>query len=189
METSPEVSVDVEVVMDTEETITMATKNDAIKNAPTTTQEVSSSVRMEALGTVTMATKEMGVELRFLCAAHDYLGSVGQGWCVRDGGCFLKTMVARLREELRQLTAHTHKTREVCPHLTPTLTSHTLAAGVAEGTGAMLLLSLWTPSQESQGPVHTGLCSLTVLLFSVQAWGLRDHGAEQVTLSNTVDNI
>lgn len=117
METSPEVSEDVEVAMATEEMITMATDNDVIERGSsvlTTNEEVSSSTEVEGHGPVTMVTKEMGIGLRFLCAAHDYLGSVGQGWCVRDDGCLLKTLVTLLREELRQLTAHTHKTREVC---------------------------------------------------------------------------
>lgn len=108
METTLEVSKDVEVAMDTEEMITMATDSDVI----TSNQEVSSNT--EGRGPAAMVTKEMGVGLRFLCAAHDYLGSVGLGWCVRDDGCLLKTLVTQLREELRQLTAHTHKTREVC---------------------------------------------------------------------------
>ena len=52
--------------------------------------------------------------LQFLWEVHDYLGGGGQGWCVGDKGRILHILVGRLREELRQLTAHPPKTREVC---------------------------------------------------------------------------
>ena len=69
--------------------------------------------------TVSMATGHedtgMRAELLFLQEAHRHLGSLG--WCVLDNGCLLKVMVDTLRKELRILTAHTQKTREVRPEL------------------------------------------------------------------------
>ena len=44
----------------------------------------------------------------------DYAYSMG--WCCRDGGCFLLTSVGVLRKELRALTAHSPKHREVGTH-------------------------------------------------------------------------
>ena len=57
--------------------------------------------------------------LQFLCDVHDYLGGGGQGWCVGDKGRILHILVCRLREELRQLTAHPPKTRVVCAVIFP----------------------------------------------------------------------
>ena len=173
METSTVESEDTE---DSVCPVAMVTDSEAIRvSSPTATtnQETASATSgaedSHAPSVITMVTSDqLEVCLRFLCAAHEYLGSSGQGWCVRDGGCLLKTMVARLREELRVLSAHPPKTREVQmyllthsltpspPHsLTPSpphsLTPSLPPADSAEGTGAVLLLSLWPPSQEGQG--------------------------------------
>ena len=56
-------------------------------------------------------------ELRYLQEAHGHLGSMG--WCCHDNGCFLKAMVCSLRRELRVLTAHPARVREVRHTLTP----------------------------------------------------------------------
>lgn len=127
VETNTGLSVDVEVAMDTEELTSFpaaakVTDNEAISSgAPTVTtnQEVSGAVvTMEERapgGAVANGDQTRGMEvgLQFLREAHEYLGSVGLGWCVHDGGCLLKTMVTRLRKELRVITAHPQKTREV----------------------------------------------------------------------------
>ena len=153
--------------MDTEDPVcpvAMVTDSVTIRGgspAAMTNQESSGTSGTED-SVITMATSDqLEVSLRFLCAAHEYLGSSGQGWCVQDGGCLLTTVVVRLREELRVLSAHPHKTREVhvSPHtLTPSPPTpsplHPLIPSPAdstERTGAVLLLSLWSPSQEGQG--------------------------------------
>ena len=42
-----------------------------------------------------------------------YDGMCSQRWCCNDGGCFLLTSVDVLRDELRLLTKHPQKQREV----------------------------------------------------------------------------
>ena len=100
--------------MDTESpSVTIETDEQSVSLAPMTNQE-------GLAPSAAMATSNQ-LELQFLSEAHVYLGSGGQGWCARDGGCFLKTMVLRLREELRVITAHSPQTREASPSLTPSL--------------------------------------------------------------------
>ena len=115
---------------DTEDPVAMVTDSEAIRvGSPTatinqeTTSGTSGAEDSHTPSVTTMATSDqLEVCLRFLCAAHEYLGSSGLGWCVHDGGHLLKTMVARLREELRVLSAHPPKTREVAPHTLTTFT-------------------------------------------------------------------
>ena len=103
METSTD-----DVAMETEPTpADMVTDDEAA--IPTTNQ---ANEEDYTPNTMTMATRDQ-MELHFLSVAHECLGVSGQGWCVRDGGCFLKTAVVRLRDELRVITAHTPETREV----------------------------------------------------------------------------
>jgi hypothetical protein len=142
-------------IMDTEDPVcpvAMVTDSVTIRGgspAAMTNQESSGTSGTED-SVITMATSDqLEVSLRFLCAAHEYLGSSGQGWCVQDGGCLLTTVVVRLREELRVLSAHPHKTRET------------------------LLRELEQCYYCLYGHPHK----------KAKAWGLQDHGAEQLPLT------
>ena len=121
METSAE---NVDVVMATEGTAgahaltaAMATSKDISKeDAPVTMSNEESGSEGQATDVAMTTTSRLlgaGVGLEFLREVHGYLGGAGQGWCVQDEGCLLKTMVGELRRELQILTAHSHKTREV----------------------------------------------------------------------------
>lgn len=88
--------------------------------------------------------------LQFLCEVHDHLGGGGQGWCVGDRGQLLKLLVSRLREELRLLTAHPPKTREVGAVFASSQFTCCVSDSVARA-GAVLLLSVWPSPQEGQG--------------------------------------
>ena len=121
METSAE---NVEVVMATEDTAgahaltaAVATSKDISKeDAPVTMSNEESGSEGQATDVAMTTTSRLqgaGVGLEFLREVHGYLGGAGQGWCVQDEGCLLKTMVGELRRELQTLTAHSHKTREV----------------------------------------------------------------------------
>ena len=169
METSAE---NVEVVMATEDTAgahaltaAVATSKDISKeDAPVTMSNEESGSEGQATDVAMTTTSRLqgaGVGLEFLREVHGYLGGAGQGWCVQDEGCLLKTMVGELRRELQTLTAHSHKTREVrSPDIglrargrvgLSTFPSPSLCSDSAARSGAVLLLPLRSPSQEGQG--------------------------------------
>lgn len=82
-----------------------------LEEAATSAKCVATAAAAAAVVTTGGEERGMRAELLFLQEAHRQLGSLG--WCVLDDGCLLKDMVDALRKELRILTAHTQKTREV----------------------------------------------------------------------------
>ncbi|CAI8055447.1 Calcineurin-binding protein cabin-1 [Geodia barretti] len=140
METRPEPGVD---VMETE-----------TEQLPVVVEETDREAILGASPAVTTNQEGCRVSgsrwgLQFLCDVHDYLGGGGQGWCVGDKGRILHILVCRLREELRQLTAHPPKTR------------------------VALLRELEQCYYCLYGHPHK----------KAKAWGLQDHGAEQLPLT------
>ena len=108
METNTEPSIDVVMETETKDPPVVAVETEVGVSPPLTTND-------DVLGEgCRVSSTRWG--LQFLCEIHDHLGGGGQGWCVGDRGRILSILVARLREELRQLTAHPPKTREVLIH-------------------------------------------------------------------------
>lgn len=156
-----------EVAMETEQSINEDSSPLAMETNEDTSKEVAPGLITadeKPPADVNPATTEdsgLSPVLQYLQEAHLFLGSMG--WCCRDDGCLLKVMVEALRRELRVLTALPHKTREVrsTPHTlipSPSLLPlpspplpPLLAQDAAPRFGAMLLLPLWPPSQESKG--------------------------------------
>ena len=170
METSTEPDIGVVVDTKTKECLpaAMETGSEEILGTPP-----SLSTNQEAGGEVVGA--RWG--LQFLSEVHQHLAAGGQGWCVGDKGRLLKIFVSRLREELRLLTAHPPKTREV-GHFSLPVSPLSASQALLRELEQCYFCLYGHPHKKAK--VRLSLLVAPADTLHWQAWGLQDHGADQV---------